>query len=131
MFRQRARSTPETMDSARANSPESMIKPDAAAFSSSCAGRLAPTMAEATLGSRSTQARENCDRVQPASAASGLSFWTAARISGVSQVCIIWPIDWLVARESEGGGAPGAYLPDSTPWASGDQTICETPVAAH
>jgi hypothetical protein len=30
-----------------------------------------------------------------------------------------------------GGGAPGRYLPVSTPWASGDQTICEMPFAAQ
>ncbi len=36
----------------------------------------------------------------------------------------------LTARESAGGWAPGLYLPVSTPCASGDQTICETPLAA-
>ena len=40
------------------------------------------------------------------------------------------PIASLAARESGGGGSPGAYLPVSTPCASGDQTICEMPVAA-
>ena len=37
----------------------------------------------------------------------------------------------LAARESGGGACPGRYLPVSTPWASGDQTIWEMPVAAH
>ena len=36
----------------------------------------------------------------------------------------------LAARESAGGSSPGRYLPVSTPWASGDQTICEIPFAA-
>ena len=27
--------------------------------------------------------------------------------------------------------SPGAYLPVSTPWASGDQTICEIPCSAQ
>jgi hypothetical protein len=31
----------------------------------------------------------------------------------------------LAALESEGGGAPGRYLPVRTPWASGDHTIWE------
>ncbi len=39
-------------------------------------------------------------------------------------------IDSLAARESAGGASPGLYLPVSTPWASGDQTICEIPLAA-
>jgi hypothetical protein len=37
----------------------------------------------------------------------------------------------LAARESGGGACPGRYLPVSTPWASGDQTIWEMPLAAH
>jgi hypothetical protein len=32
-----------------------------------------------------------------------------------------------VARESFGGGSPGRYLPVSTPWATGDQQIWDTP----
>ncbi len=36
----------------------------------------------------------------------------------------------LTARESAGAWAPSLYLPVSTPCASGDQTICETPFAA-
>ena len=32
-----------------------------------------------------------------------------------------------VAREPAGGAWPGLYLPVSTPWAIGDQTIWETP----
>jgi hypothetical protein len=37
----------------------------------------------------------------------------------------------LAARELGGGACPGRYLPVSTPWASGDQTIWEMPLAAH
>ena len=36
-----------------------------------------------------------------------------------------------VAREPAGGACPGRYLPESTPWAIGDQTICETPSSRH
>jgi hypothetical protein len=46
-------------------------------------GRTArPTMAEATLGSRSTQASANWVIEQPASAARGFSCWTAVKIKG-------------------------------------------------
>src|SRR5580692_7280397 len=113
------------MDSAFRKRPESMTSPEAAVFSSTCSGLLAPTMAEATSGSRSTQASENCDRVQPASAATGLSFCTASSTCGLSQDCMNCPMVSLPARESVGALAPGRYLPDNTPWASGDQTICE------
>ena len=41
------------------------------------------------------------------------------------------PISSLAARESRGGGLSGSYLPLSTPWPSGDQTICEMPLAAQ
>ncbi len=37
----------------------------------------------------------------------------------------------LAARESDGGGAPGRYLPVSTPCASGDQTIWEICSRSH
>jgi hypothetical protein len=40
-------------------------------------------------------------------------------------------ISLLVAREPAGGGWPGRYLPVSSPWPSGDQTIWEMPLAAH
>ena len=33
------------------------------------------------------------------------------------------PISELAALESAGNSAPGRYLPVSTPWARGDQTI--------
>ena len=36
----------------------------------------------------------------------------------------------LAARDSVGTSTPGRYFPDNTPWASGDQTICETSFAA-
>ena len=35
------------------------------------------------------------------------------------------------ARESRGGGRSGSYLPDSTPWPSGDHTICEIRSRSH
>ena len=35
------------------------------------------------------------------------------------------------ARESAGGASPARYLPVSSPWASGDHTTCEMPLAAH
>ena len=41
------------------------------------------------------------------------------------------PMASLEARESAGGGEPGAYLPVRTPWARGDQTICEMPLSRH
>ena len=44
-----------------------MITPDAAQFSITCAGLEAPMIAEATLGSRNTQASANWGRVSPAS----------------------------------------------------------------
>src|SRR4029077_139931 len=50
---------PAMIASALRKSAGSIASPEAAAFSSSCSGRLAPTMAEATLDSRSTQAKEN------------------------------------------------------------------------
>src|SRR5665213_1049552 len=130
-FPQAPRSTPATTVSALANNAGSMVRDEAAAFSSSWAGRLTPTIAEATFGSRSTQARANWESVQPASRAIGFRFWTASSTGWVSQVCIITPMVSLVARESAGDAAPGGYLPESTPWASGDQTICETPLAAQ
>ena len=39
------------------------------------------------------------------------------------------PMLSLAARVSPAACAPGRYLPESTPCASGDQTICETPLA--
>ncbi len=41
------------------------------------------------------------------------------------------PISSLAARESAGGGSPGAYLPVSTPWASGDHTTWEIPLRSQ
>ncbi len=41
------------------------------------------------------------------------------------------PISSLAARESAGGCSPGRYLPVSTPWASGDQTIWEIPCSSQ
>ena len=42
-----------------------------------------------------------------------------------------WPIDWLAARESVGGGDPGSYFPVRTPWASGDHTMLPMPSSSH
>ncbi len=41
------------------------------------------------------------------------------------------PMLSLAARESGGGGSPGAYFPVSTPCASGDHTICEICSRSH
>jgi hypothetical protein len=41
------------------------------------------------------------------------------------------PMSRELARVSSGGFSPGRYLPVSTPWASGDHTTCEMPLAAH
>ena len=88
-------------------------------------------MADATLGSRSTQASANWARLRPASAASGFSRSTASSTGRCSSRSMKPPISPLVARLSAGGGRSGLYLPVSTPWASGDQTICEIPLAAQ
>ena len=37
----------------------------------------------------------------------------------------------FAARESSGAFSPGRYLPVSTPWASGDHTICVMPFASQ
>ena len=83
-------------------------------------------MADATLGSRSTQASANCERVQPAFAATGFNFCTVSSVSRPVQRWMNSPIFVLVAQESAGSGAPGRYFPARTPCASGDQTIGET-----
>src|SRR5262249_5850636 len=54
------------MASARANNSGSIFRPDAAQFSSSCSGRLAPTIADATLDSRNIHASANCAMVTSA-----------------------------------------------------------------
>ena len=78
--------------SAFANSAGSTTRPEAAAFSVTCSGRLAPMIAEATLGSRSTQARANCERVAPAWAARGFSRSTASRVAGAIRrlICLLY-----------------------------------------
>ena len=40
-------------------------------------------------------------------------------------------ISSLVARDPGGGGLSGSYFPLSTPWPSGDHTICEMPLSAQ
>jgi hypothetical protein len=39
--------------------------------------------------------------------------------------------DGSVAREPGGGALPGRYLPVSTPWAIGENTICPMPSFSH
>src|ERR1700761_1863593 len=88
-------------------------------------------MADATFASRSTQASAKRLMLIPACSARGLSCCTARRTSGFITSDIKPPIESLVARLFDGGGEFGAYLPDNTPCAKGDQTICEMPCARH
>ena len=67
-------------------------------------------IAEATLGSRSTQARANWARLRPASAAIGFSRWTARSNSGCMSRWMKPPISSLVARVPGGGGPVGLVL---------------------
>ena len=69
--------------------------------------------------------------VRPASSATGRRRSTASRKASLSISCIGAPISLWAARESAGGASPSRYLPVSSPWASGDQTICEMPLAAQ
>ena len=71
--------------SARRNSWVSTITPEAWAFSRTCSGRDAPMIAEATLGSRSTQASANCGSVSPASSAIGFELLHRAQHLGLHQ----------------------------------------------
>ena len=89
----------------------------AAAFSSTCDGREAPTIAEATLGSRSTQASANWARLRPGFGGERLQPLAPPRApAGCSQAPSSRPSPrwWRGCRR--GGGAPGLYLPVSTPW---------------
>ena len=68
-------------------------------------GRLAPTMADETLGLASTQATASCAIESPASAASGLSSCTFVSTSSLSQRLIMFaPPCSSVARVPAGGG---------------------------
>src|SRR3954451_19083658 len=55
--------------------------PEAPAFSSTCSGRDAPTIADATFSSRSTQASASCAIVTPRLSAIGTSRFTLSRTS--------------------------------------------------
>src|SRR4029079_18262906 len=57
--------------------------------------------------------------------------WTAVSVSVLSHCLMKRFIDLFAARESAGTFSPGRYLPVSTPWASGDQTICVIPFASQ
>ena len=96
-------------------------------------GPRAPTIAEATFGSRSTHARASWASVRPAAAAIGRRRSTAARTSsrrgsGPSPS----PSVSDAARESGRIRRAGPVLARSArPGASGDHTICEIPSAAQ
>src|SRR4051794_32459963 len=77
---------PRTATSPSASSIASSVSsesstPEAAAFECTCSGREAPTMAEATLSSRSTQASAIWTSVRPAWSAIATSRCTASRTS--------------------------------------------------
>ena len=96
------------------------------------AAGVAPMIADATFGSRSTQASASWAIEIPSPSAIGRSRCTASSTSSARKRPIDQPIDLAARRASPaGGGSPGLYLPVSTPCASGDQTICEIPLAAH
>ncbi len=85
-------------------------------------------IAEATLRFCSTQAMASWAIVSPTPSATGCNRCTPLRYSSVIQRWIMSaPPLSSVARVPSGGACPGSYLPLSTPWATGDQTICETP----
>src|SRR5687768_11595619 len=108
------------------------ITPDAETSSSICSGRLAPTIADETPGSRSTHASAICAIVMSRRAAIGRSSCTVDRTSSrwrSSPQNLL--ISGLTAREFRGGGRPGRYFPVNTPCASGDQTIWPMPFAAQ
>ncbi len=97
-----------------------------------CSALDAPTIAEATLGLRSTQARARSAVERPASSASAETFATAVRTSSlIHREIMFLPPASSVARLPSGGASPGRYFPVSTPWASGDQTIWLMPSSSH
>ena len=57
----------------------------------------------------------------------GLRFWTRPRMSSFIQRAIMPAPPCLSVARSLGQRRAGAYLPDRTPWAIGDQTIGPTP----
>ena len=100
-------------------------------MSSTCCGRDAPTIADATFGSRSTHASASCAIVIPSSSAIGCSRWIRSSSVSSRKRSIQMPIASEVIRLPSGGGCPGRYFPVSAPCASGDHTICEIPFAAQ
>jgi hypothetical protein len=89
--------------------------PEAAAFCSTWSGRVAPTIADATFGCRSTHASASCAVVTPSRSAIVPRRCTASRMSSRRKRPTNVPMLEDVARESGGGGSPGRYLPVRTP----------------
>ena len=83
----------------------------------------------AAFRSRSTHPNASWAIVRPACSATGRRRCTASSTRGSTSQPMKSLMLSLAARESRGGGSPGRYLPVRTPWASGDQTICEMPFA--
>ena len=106
----------------------SSTTPAALTFSPTCSGREAPISAAATLSFWSTQATASWAMVSPACSAIGCSCCTRPRTSSfMNRLTMSAPPFSSVAREPAGGCSPGLYLPVSTPWAIGLQTIWEMP----
>jgi len=85
-------------------------------------------IAHARLSFCSTQATASWAMVRSSSSAIGLSLWTRSSTSSRRNRWIIRaPPLVSVARDPLGRSPPGRYLPVSTPCATGDQTIWETP----
>ena len=55
----------------------------------------------------------------------------AASTRGSRKLSIDQPICSDASRESGGTSSADRYFPVRTPWASGDQTICEMPFASQ
>src|SRR5258707_10894263 len=119
------------MPSILASTAGSSLTPDALTFSRTCSGLPAPTIAAETFGFCSVHATANCDRVSPASSATGRSCWTRPRIASVRYSAMKREPLLSVAREPAGGAAPGRYFPVSAPCAIGDQTIWPIPSFSH
>ena len=107
-------------------------RPTRAALSSTCSGRLAPTIADATFGSRSTHASASCaivmpepvrDRPQPLDRA------RAPRPSGSGPSPS--PSRPTPRASPAGGASPAGTCRSARPGASGDHTICQMPFAAQ
>jgi hypothetical protein len=76
----------------------------------------------------STHATASWARERSSSFATGVRACTRVRTSSfMNRLIMSAPPFSSVAREPAGGCSPGLYLPVSTPWATGDHTIWETP----